>query len=117
MIFKGNIETLTLSNNYYRKVIDTTKTLQLVLMSLRPGEEIGEEVHKNITQFFRIENGHGLAVVGGCKYRLKDGDFVVVPPGTKHNIVNTSHTEDLKLYTIYSPPHHPPDTKEYYKID
>lgn len=117
MIFKDNIEKLTISNNYYRKVICTTKTLQLVLMSLSPKEEIGAEVHKDVTQFFRVEKGHGVAIIKGKRYNLKDGDSIVVPGGTKHNIINTSSSEDLKLYTIYAPPEHPPNTKEKIKIE
>lgn len=122
MIFKDNIEKLTVSNNNYRQVICTTKTLQLVLMSLPPKEEIGMEMHKNITQFFRIEKGHGIVIVKPAvaenkRYNLRDGDSIVIPPATKHNIINTSSTEDLKLYTIYAPPNHPPNTKEKVKMD
>lgn len=104
--FEGNIEKLTLQNSNFRKVVYTAKHSQLVLMSLKPGEEIGEEIHEDGDQFFRIEKGHGRVVIDGVAHEITDGSAVIVPAGAKHNVINTSATEDLKLYTIYSPPHH-----------
>jgi mannose-6-phosphate isomerase-like protein (cupin superfamily) len=115
--YVGNIETDTLKNKNYRKVIDTDKHSQLVLMSLKPGEEIGEEVHDNIDQFFRIEGGSGKLIMGGKSHTLKDGIAFVVPAGTKHNVINTSKTEPLKLYSIYSPAQHPKKTIHKTKAD
>lgn len=106
--FTGNIEELTLNNNEYRKVLYTTSTMQLVLMNLHPNEEIGTETHSNTTQFIRIEDGDALAVINGKNINMKTNDAIVIPPGTEHNIINTS-TKHLKLYTIYSPPEHPKD--------
>ncbi len=108
--FVDNIEKLTLNNKYFRKVVFTGKHSQLVLMSLKPGEDIGMEIHSGLDQFFRVDSGKGKLVMGDVEKRLKDGFAVVVPGGTKHNIINTSKTEDLKLYTIYSPPNHPKGT-------
>jgi mannose-6-phosphate isomerase-like protein (cupin superfamily) len=101
-----NIEKDTLENKNFRKVLYTSKHSQLVLMSLKPGEEIGMEVHSDNDQFFRIEKGKGRCVINGNEYELEDGTAIVVPAGANHNIINTSHSEELKLYTIYSPPHH-----------
>lgn len=106
--FKGSLERLTLKNNNYRKVIHTNKVQQLVLMSLQPLEEIGMEVHPHTSQFLRIEAGSGYVVLNGQVRKLKDGDAVVVPPGTEHNVV--AGKQGLKLYTIYCPPEHPPHT-------
>lgn len=106
--YHANIEKLTLENPYYRRVLYTTPTLQLVLMTLLPGEEIGVEQHNNVSQFFRIEQGNGVAIIDGIEYPLSDGDVVIVPPGAKHNFINTSSVS-LKLYSLYSPPEHPPD--------
>ncbi len=103
--YNDNIEKLTLENDNFRKVIYTAKFSQLVLMSLKPKEEIGEEIHDG-DQFFRFEKGMGEAVLDGKSQKVSDGDAVIVPAGTKHNIINTSASEPLKLYTIYSPPHH-----------
>jgi len=103
--FVQNIEELSVENNYFRKVLYTAKSSQLVLMCLMPAEEIGEEVH-DLDQFFRIETGQGEAILDGKKTTMKDGWAIMVPAGTKHNIINTSQTEPLKLYTIYSPPDH-----------
>jgi mannose-6-phosphate isomerase-like protein (cupin superfamily) len=100
-----NIEKDTLENKNFRKVLYTAKNSQLVLMSLKPGEEIGMEVH-TLDQFLRIEAGEGKAVLDGKEHNIKDGTAVVVPAGINHNFINTSATEDLKLYTIYSPPEH-----------
>lgn len=104
--FKSNIEKETLGNNNFRHVLYTGKHSQLVLMNLKPGEEIGEEVHKTIDQFFRFEKGTGIVSIDGVESKVSDGDAVIVPSGAKHNVTNTSKTADLKLYTIYSPPEH-----------
>ena len=104
--FSINIEEATLENGNYRKVLYTSKHSQLVLMSLKPKEEIGMEVHEENDQFFRFEKGQGMCIIDGNEYEVGDGVAVVVPVGAQHNIINTSETEDLKLYTIYSPAHH-----------
>jgi mannose-6-phosphate isomerase-like protein (cupin superfamily) len=108
-IMKGyftNIEKATLENENFRKVLYTAKHSQLVLMSLKPKEEIGMEVHPDNDQFFRIEKGRGKCIIDGNEYELEDGAAIVVPAGAEHNVINTSEIEELKLYTIYSPPHH-----------
>jgi mannose-6-phosphate isomerase-like protein (cupin superfamily) len=104
--FSADIEESTLQNEKFRKVLYTGKNSQLVLMCLKPKEEIGMEVHSGNDQFFRFEQGQGKCIIDGHKYALKDGSAIVVPAGAKHNIINTSPTESLKLYTIYSPAHH-----------
>ncbi len=104
--FCANIEENTLKNDKFRKVLYTGKNSQLVLMCLKPKEEIGMEVHTENDQFFRFEQGQGKCIIDGNEYPLKDGSAVVVPAGARHNIINTSATESLKLYTIYSPAHH-----------
>lgn len=104
--FHANIEQETLANNNFRKVLYTGKNTQLVLMSLKPGEDIGLEVHTENDQFFRIDAGQGKVVIDGNEYTITDGSAVIVPAGAEHNVINTSDTEDLKLYTLYSPPHH-----------
>jgi len=104
--YKDNIEKLTLQNENFRQVLYTAAHCQLVLMSLRPGEEIGMEVHKGNDQFFRFEKGTGKVIIDGTEYVVGDGDAVIVPQGARHNVINTSQTEALKLYTIYAPPHH-----------
>lgn len=104
--YKTNIEKDTLENNNFRKVLYTAKHCQLVLMSLLPKQEIGMEVHTDNDQFFRFEKGNGKVIIDGNEYEVKDGDAVIVPSGSQHNVINTSETEDLKLYTIYSPAHH-----------
>jgi mannose-6-phosphate isomerase-like protein (cupin superfamily) len=104
--FCRNIETATLANTNFRQVLYTGKHSQLVLMNLRPLEEISMEVHPDNDQFFRFEKGEGKAIIDGNEYVLSDGFAVVVPAGAKHNIINTSATAELKLYTIYSPAHH-----------
>jgi mannose-6-phosphate isomerase-like protein (cupin superfamily) len=104
--FSADIEQSTLENSNYRKVLYTGKYCQLVLMRLKPREEIGMEVHTENDQFFRFEQGQGKCVIDGNEYELKDGSAIIVPAGARHNIINTSATEDLRLYTIYSPPHH-----------
>jgi mannose-6-phosphate isomerase-like protein (cupin superfamily) len=114
-IYKDNIEKKTLENSYWRKVLFTTPQLQLVLMSIPPKQDIGEEIHKNTTQFIRIESGHGIAIISGKKYILKDGTALVIPPNTKHNIICTDKEKSLQLYSIYSPPEHPIDIKQKFK--
>jgi len=101
-----NIEEATKENENFRQVLYTAKHSQLVLMSLKPGEEIGEEVHEEIDQFFRFEEGEGKVVIDGAEHEVEDGSAVVVPAGARHNVINTSSDEELKLYTIYSPPEH-----------
>ncbi|MFA5932058.1 MAG: cupin domain-containing protein [Candidatus Paceibacterota bacterium] len=104
--FNANIEKDAIENTNFRKVLYTGKHSQLVLMSLKPNEEIGMEVHSENDQFFRIEKGEGKCIIDGNEYILGDGSVIIVPSGAEHNVVNTSDTEDLKLYTIYSPAHH-----------
>lgn len=104
--YKGNIENLTENNNNFREVLYTGKHSQLVLMSLLPGEDIGLEVHEDTDQFFRFESGSGKVLIDDVEYNVTGGDAVIVPEGAKHNIINTSTSESLKLYTIYSPAHH-----------
>jgi len=104
--FKVNIEKDTLANKKFRKVLYTGKHSQLVLMSLRPKEEIGMEIHEENDQFFRFEEGQGKVIIDGNIYEVVDGVAIVVPAGAKHNIINISDSKELKLYTIYSPPHH-----------
>lgn len=104
--YKTNIEKDTVNNKNFRKVLYTAKHCQLVLMSLKPKEEIGLETHAENDQFFRFEAGRGRVEIDGNKYTVKDGDAVIIPAGAKHNVINTSATEDLRMYTIYSPPHH-----------
>lgn len=101
-----NIEKDTLENENFRKVIFTAENMQLVLMSIEPSEEIGEEMHDDVDQFIRIEKGNGKAILNGEEYEIMDGSSVVIPAGVKHNIINSSAEEKLKLYTIYSPPEH-----------
>lgn len=104
--FVSKIEKDTLNNNNFRKVLYTSKHSQLVLMSLKPKEEIGMEVHEENDQFFRFEKGQGKCIIDGNEYKVEDGFAVLVPAGAQHNVINTSSKEDLKLYTIYSPAHH-----------
>lgn len=104
--YYGEIEKLTLENESFRKVLYTAQYCQLVLMSLQPGEEIGSEVHEDGDQFFRFEKGTGKVIIDETEYSVKDGDSVIVPAGSQHNVINTSSTEKLKLYTLYAPAHH-----------
>ena len=104
--FKTNIERTTIENENFREVLYTSKHSQLVLMNLKPSEEIGMETHAGNDQFFRIEAGHGKCVIDGNEYDINAGDAIVVPAGAKHNIINTDNNAELKMYTIYSPPHH-----------
>ncbi len=107
----GSIEKETLKNNFFRKVLYTGKHLQLVLMCLQGGEEIGNEVHEDVDQFFRIEQGEAKFVLNNNEeHTVGDGDVAVVPAGTWHNVINRSKTEPLKLYTVYTPPQHPDGT-------
>lgn len=101
----GNLEKLTRTNNKFRKIIYTDRKTQLVLMSLKIGEEIGRERHIGHTQFIRIEKGKCRVYLGTTRFRLKSGDYVIIPPGVYHNVINTG-TSALKLYTLYSPPVH-----------
>ncbi|MGD0729306.1 MAG: cupin domain-containing protein [Candidatus Micrarchaeaceae archaeon] len=104
--YKIDLEKETKKNIYFRRVLYTAEHSQLVLMSLGPKEEIGAEVHKKIDQFFRFEQGKGIVVVNSTKHTVKDGSAVIVPAGSRHNVINTSTTLALKFYTIYSPPDH-----------
>jgi len=114
--YVNNLEQETANNNNFRKVLNTTAHSQLVVMSLKAGEEIGLEVHPKVDQFLRIESGEGKAILNGKEYILSDGFAVVVPAGTNHNIINTGSGE-LKLYTIYSPANHPVGTIHATKTD
>lgn len=104
--FHTNIEYDTNNNDDFRRVLYTGKHAQLVLMRLKPNQEIGFETHPDNDQFFRFEKGTGKVIIEDTSYEVSDGHAVIVPAGAKHNVINTSETEDLKLYTIYSPPHH-----------
>lgn len=104
--FNTNIEKETLENNNFRKVLYTGRNSQLVLMSIKPGDEIGSEVHTENDQFFRFEQGKGKCIINGHEYLVEDGSAIIVPAGAEHNIINISQSEDLRLYTIYSPAHH-----------
>lgn len=115
--FCANIEELTLANQDFRQVIFTGSHSQLVLMSLKPMEEIGAEVHPDNDQFFRFDSGTGKVVIEGEEMEIKDGFAVLVPAGKEHNIINTSATDALKLYTIYSPAHHPEGTVHHTKAE
>ena len=119
--FNTNIERDTLDNTDFRRVLYTGKNSQLVLMSLRPKEEIGLETHPENDQFLRFEGGSGAVFIDENRYEVTDGDAVIVPAGARHNVVNLSDTEPLKIYTIYSPPHHKDGTvhatKERAEID
>ena len=100
------IERETRKNADFRRVLYTGKHSQLVLMSLKPGEEIGEETHEDVDQFFRFEAGVGNVIIDGVEHHVKEGNGVIVPAGARHNVVNTSKRANLRLYTIYSPPEH-----------
>ena len=109
--YVGPIEKATLENNYFRQVLFTGKYSQLVVMCLQPNEEIGNEVHPTIDQFFRIEEGNAKFIFNDKEEHLVgDGDAVVVPAGTYHNVINVSSSKPLRLYTIYTPPNHPDGT-------
>lgn len=104
--FRSDIEKATLGNSNFREVLYTGQNTQLVLMSLKPGEEIGLETHEENDQFFRFEAGEGEVVIDGNRHAVSDGVAVIVPAGAEHNVKNTSQSEELKMYTLYSPPHH-----------
>jgi mannose-6-phosphate isomerase-like protein (cupin superfamily) len=104
--FAANLKEETTKNTDFRKVLYTGKFSQLVLMCLKPKEDIGMETHDDVDQFFRFEEGEGVVMIDATKHKVKDGSGVIVPSGAKHNVINTSSTKNLKLYTIYSPPEH-----------
>jgi mannose-6-phosphate isomerase-like protein (cupin superfamily) len=104
--YSASLEKETLRNTDFRRVLYTGRYSQLVIMCLRPLEEIGEETHETVDQFFRVEKGTGLVVIDGKKHVVRDGSAAVVPAGARHNVINTSKTSELKLYTVYSPPEH-----------
>ena len=108
--YHTDIEKKTLENGYFREILFTGPHSQLVVMALKPGEEIGQETHPDTDQFIRVEAGEGRAILDGQEYRLADGSALVIPAGTEHNVINTSSTEPLKLYTVYTPPEHPDGT-------
>lgn len=112
-----NIEKDTLENEDYRRVLFTGKNTQLVLMTLAPGDEIGSEVHEEHDQFIRVEAGSGVVRLDDEEHALEDGAAVVIPAGTRHNVINTSSAEKLRLYTLYSPPEHPDGTVHRTKAD
>ena len=114
--FVTNIEQASLENEYFRKVLYTDERVQLVVMSLKPSEEIGAEVHQ-LDQFIRVEAGEGSAILDGITHEIKDGSAIVVPKGTLHNIINTSREESMKLYTVYAPPNHKDGTVHKTKAD
>lgn len=113
----SDIEKLTLENEHFRKVLYTGKHLQLVLMSLKTGEDIGEETHQNVDQFFRFEAGAGKCIIDEVEYIVHAGDIIIIPAGAKHNVINTDSALELKLYTIYSPPNHKEGTLRITKAD
>lgn len=110
MGYIDNIEDKTKENSNFRTVLYTGSHMQLVVMSLKPGEDIGEEVHNTVDQFFRFEEGEGKVIIDGEESIVGEDMVVIVPAGSLHNIINTSETEDLKLYTIYAPANHPEGT-------
>ena len=114
--YKADIETLTAENTAFRQVLYTGLHLQLVLMALKPGEDIGMETHKTHDQFFRIEKGHGEIVIDGTKRKVKGGDAIIVPAGALHNLINTGD-KPLRLYTLYGPPNHVDGLLEKRKAD
>ena len=101
-----NIEKLTLANQNFRKVLFTTQQMQLVVMTLKPNEDVGMEIHSDNDQFFRIEKGEGKVILNKKEHPIKEDDVIIIPAGTEHNVINTSSTEPLQFYTIYAPPHH-----------
>lgn len=116
MSYVDNIEKKTLENEYFRQVLFTSTHMQLVVMSIAPREDIGEEVH-HLDQFIRIEAGEGKSVLDGEERALSDGTALVIPSGTRHNIINTSSSKPLKLYSIYAPPEHPDGTIHKTKVE
>lgn len=115
--YVADIEKETTENSDFRRVLYTGKFSQLVLMCLAPSEEIGEEVHDTVDQFFRFEEGEGMVIIDGVKHRVTDGNAVIVPSGARHNVLNTSSKKNLKLYTIYSPPEHQDKVVRQTKVD
>lgn len=115
--YTNNIEDVVNENANFRKVLYTGSHMQLVAMSLKPLEDIGMEVHDTVDQFFRFENGQGKVIMNGEETLVEEDMVVIVPAGTEHNIINTSDTEDLKLYTIYAPANHPDGTIHVTKVD
>lgn len=115
--YVGNLEKLTKNNTYFRRVVFTGTHMQLVVMTLQPGEDIGMEVHPSHDQFCRIESGEGKVVMNGEEYAIREGDACVVPAGCQHNVINTSFSTVLTLYTIYAPAHHPEGTIHETKAD
>ncbi len=111
-----NIEKASLENEYFRKVLYTARNSQVVVMNLKPGEEIGSEIH-GLDQFIRVESGTGKTILNGVEHEISDGYAVVVPAGVEHNIINTSSTKAMKLYTVYSPPNHKDGTVHTTKQD
>jgi mannose-6-phosphate isomerase-like protein (cupin superfamily) len=114
--FHVSLEDETVNNKDYRRVIYTSTHCQLVLMSLKPGEEIGEETHGSNDQFIRFDAGEGEVIINGKKYSVKNGDAVIIPAGCKHNVINSGE-ENLQLYTVYSPAHHKKGTIHKTKAD
>jgi mannose-6-phosphate isomerase-like protein (cupin superfamily) len=112
-----NIEEVTLKNEYFRQVLFTGQHTQLVVMSLKPNEDIGVEIHEIVDQFLRVEVGEGKVIMNGEVHHIKGGDAFVVPAGTQHNVINTSSKNSLKLYTVYAPPHHKDGTVHKTKQD
>jgi len=108
--YHTDIEKKTEENEYFREVLFTGPHTQLVVMALKPGEDIGLETHGDTDQFIRVEEGEGKALLDGKEYKLEDGSAIVIPAGTEHNVINTSSKEALKLYTLYAPPEHPDGT-------
>jgi len=104
--FKGDIKEAALKNENFRNVLYTSKNLQLVLMTLKPGEDIGSEIHLNSDQFFRFESGKGKCIINDNEYNVESGDVIIVPIGSQHNVINTDATKELKMYTIYALPQH-----------
>ena len=116
--FFGPIEKQTLKNRNFRQVLYTGRYCQLVVMCLQPGEEIGNEVHENVDQFFRIEEGRAKFILNNSEeHKVRENDAVVVPAGTYHNVINASKSKKLKLYTVYSPPNHPDGTIHKNKVE
>ena len=112
-----NIEKETKKNTDFRRVLYTGRFSQLVLMSLKPGEEIGEEVHDTVDQFFRFEEGEGVVIIDGVEHPVGDGNAIIVPSGARHNVINNSSKKNLRLYTIYSPPEHQDKVIRHTKAD
>lgn len=114
--YVSNIEKETIENEDFRRVLYTAQNSQLVLMSIAIGDDIGSEVHE-LDQFLRVEQGQGVAVLDGVEHPVADGSAIVVPAGVEHNLINTSATQPLKLYSLYSPPEHKDGTVHKTKAD